>query len=231
MDRAESIEKWARTAPLPEPPRWGEIEAAILARAPQPDSGFRGGAATAIVLGLAVLLYGSPLIALAIVAANARPDLPLPAGASLGASIAFFAAFGAVISTLAAWRGDRQWRVGDLIVAGGTGAASLAAYLIVRPAAAEWVGLLALCAAVIGLGTFAVILVASKPGRPTRLPFILRVRTVLSPVNEAHYRQARERGLKLLGERDAVELDDTTWRKLNGMPLGSWHTADPPGRG
>lgn len=232
MAHSQSLEEWARTAEVSRPPQWGELEDALLSRAERPRNGVGYVLALLLIVLLVVLLYGSPLIGLAVVVINAVTDDPV---SWFWATIPFVAANSLPLSTLGSWWGTRRRQGQDLAVAGGTSAVSLLAYLILRAAPETdgigWVALLTLLATASGLVVFVILLVKSKPGRRRRVPPVVRALTVISPPNELHYLEARERGLKILLDRGQIDLDEDRLEQVTRTPLGRWHTLDTAEQG
>lgn len=227
MKRQQSLEEWARTAEVSRPPRWGEIEAALLSRAERPSNGVGYVLALLAIVLLVVLVYGSPLIGLAVVVAIALADDPV---SWFWAVIPFVAANTLPLSTIFRWWETRRREGSDLPVVGGTSAVSLVAYLVLRTAPETdgigRVAVLTLLATVSGLVVLVILLVKSKPGRRRRVPPLVRALTVISPPNELHYVKARERGLQILIERGQIDPSEDDLQQLERTQLGSWHTLD-----
>lgn len=228
MAQHESLKQWAATVHLPSRPQWGQLETELLSRADKSKPGVLHVLVLVVTLGLVGLMYGSPWIGLAVVAGNVELGVP----GSWGVSQIFFAMANLLPwVSLSSWRGDQRARdIGLLIKTGGTGVAGLTAffYLWALPLDiyAGWTPWLALLAGGSGLGVFATMLVASKSIARKRVPPLIRMRTYISPVNELHYVEARNLGLKTLVENGRLRIDDEFREKAGRQPLGAWHRLD-----
>lgn len=230
MAQKQSAQEWARTAPLPHPPRWGEIETALLARAGRPP-GFTVIQIVAIGIALTILTvsFGAAVIGLVVIMVADHPM-----GAATVRPLQFVYLFAVVtpLILLGPWRSDRQRGPVTLLVPAVSGAASLAAYLILRaepdPGELGWIPLQLLLAIATGFGVFLVVLIASKPRRRRRLSLGIRLRTFLNPRNEMHYVQTRAEGLDVLLERSDIHLDEKAQDHALKLQLGEWHKLDTP---
>ena len=232
MTQKQTAQEWARTAQLPHPPRWGEIETELLARAGRPP-GFTVLQVAALCISFAILIagYGAAGIGLVVIMMS---DHPMGPGIVGLLQFVYVLAVAMPLSLLAPWADDRQRGAVVLGVPAASGSAALAAYFILRaePDRGDlgWVPLELLLATATGFGVFLVILIASRPGRRRRLSPLIRMRTALNPRNEMHYVQTRMGGLEILLERSDVHLDEEAKDEALKLPLGAWHRLDTPDR-
>src|SRR5690625_6228738 len=74
MSHKQSAQEWARTAHLPYPPRWGQIESELLARAGRPPgSTVVQIVALCVVLALLLVGYGAAGIGLVVIMVSDHP--------------------------------------------------------------------------------------------------------------------------------------------------------------
>lgn len=232
MSHKQSAQEWARTAHLPYPPRWGQIESELLARAGRPPgSTVVQIVALCVVLVLLLVGYGAAGIGLVVIMVS---DHPMDSGVVGLLQIVYVLAVAMPLSLLPPWIEERKRGAVSLAVSVASGAASLAAYLILRaePDKGElgWIPLELLLAIATGFGVFLVILIASGPGRRRRLSPVIRMRTLLNPRNEMHYAQTRAKALEILFERSDVPLDEEARDELLNLKLGEWCRFDDPER-
>lgn len=229
MTREQSLLQWARTTDFPVPIRWGEIEAAVLARPvpqdelanlPQPPR------VPWVVVGpLVVLVHASAILGLAMVLAGTNASDPATAAAWFGAApIPFVIAFALVLRPIFTSADTRRRGRWDLLAVGVTGAASLAAYLVLLaiPEELGWLPWLVLATAVASVISFVVLLVRRRSGR--QLP---RARH-LTP-SERWYQAARAQVLEVLLSRGLIDRREVDVTGMVEMPLGSWRELDMPG--
>lgn len=233
----QSLQQWARTADFADPPRWGEIEAVILGEPVTkedmdlipPRAGARprivGALAYFVVGAPAAAMYASSLIGLGLVlwrtGADAAPD-----GWVHGLRLAFLAACGVSGATFGIWWDTRRRGVLGPVATMATGLVSLWAFVVML-SHPDTLGdtparLLAGLAAVLGIVTCAVVLVASKPGVPRRG---LRRRTPVSPEEQIR-RGMRAQVLEVLVKRGVVSDREIDIPDMVEMPLGTWHELD-----
>jgi len=110
----QAVDGWARTARFSQPFRWGEAEAAVLERSYPPLPGrFLLNAVGAVAIGLLALialpLFGSSVLGLALVALASRQETGAE-GLLWLARIAFAAAILVVGTGLSAWWQTRRRR-------------------------------------------------------------------------------------------------------------------------
>lgn len=230
MTQKQSAQEWARTAHLSQPPRWGEVEAELLARAGRPP-GFTVVQVVVLCISLAMLIagYGAAGIGLVVIMVSEHPMDPGIVGLL---QYVFVLAVAMPLTLLPPWASDRKRGPVKLAVPAASGSAALAAYLTLRaePDRGElgWIPLELLLAIATGFGVFLVILIASQPGHRLRLSPLIRMRTALNPRNEMHYIQTRQDGLEILLERSDVHLDEEARDEALKLPLGAWHRLDTP---
>ena len=242
-DQDQSLEQWAKRTDFPQPMRWGELEAAILARPnpdfdPEPQVGAdagRGRVAAARILRpvmwlVIALLFGSSLIGLSfiLVAVNAE-------GADaaqqwvIAAFFPFLAAAPIPVVMAFMWSEIRRRIPWVMVLTGGTGLISLIAYLVLRTAPelmdVGWTTWLILAAAGGGLLVFGLMAFASKPGKG--LP---RQSKKEMTREEKQYSAMRAQVLEILIKRRLVDEDEIDVPELVEARLGSWHLLDLPKR-
>lgn len=242
-DPDQSLEQWAKRTDFPQPIRWGEVEAAILAMPkpdfdPEPQVGVdagRGAMAAARIVRpvmwlLIALLFGSPLIGLAfiLIAANAE-GVDTAQEWMVAAFIPFIAAVVIPVAMGFMWSEIRRRIPWTMVLTGGTGVVSLIAYLVLRTAPeimdVGWTTWLILAAAGGGLLVFGLMVFASKPGMG--LP---RQSKKKMTREEKQYSAMRAKVLEILIKRRLVDEDEIDVPELVEARLGSWHLLDLPKR-
>jgi hypothetical protein len=237
-----SLEQWARTADLPDPPRWGEVEAVILAEPvtqddldevpPPPGRGARlVGALVSVVVGILVAAsYTSSLAGLALVLWRTGAAVTVPEEWVHWPRIAFLVACGVSGATFGVWRSTRRRGVLGPVATAVTGTVSLVALVVMlsRPELFDDILLrvLAGLAAALGIATCAVVLTASKPGVPRRS----RARRRQDTPEDQVRRGMRAQVLEILVRRGVVSDRQIDVPDMVGMPIGSWHELDEPRR-
>src|SRR5690625_3174265 len=106
MTQKQTAQEWARTAHLPHPPRWGEIETELLARAGRPP-GFTVLQVAALCISFAILIagYGAAGIGLVVIMMS---DHPMGPGIVGLLQFVYVLAVAMPLSLLAPWADDRQ---------------------------------------------------------------------------------------------------------------------------
>lgn len=215
----ETPEDWARGVQLSPPVRWGAIEDEVLRRRPAVEQTGADRAIRAVGLVLLAVIclpvVASSFIGLLLLRGDGPPTL---------VRLCFVAAAALVVAVLVNWWSERDRGPVRLLIAAGSGAVSLLAFLQLR-SAPEPDGvavLLTLAAAVLGLGGTVLMIVAARPDadRPRRR------RWSLSPAKDLAYVQARERVLGILTERRVVTVADDQRTRMIQMPLGTWGRLD-----
>lgn len=220
---SDPTEDWARTASLPTPIRWGALEDEVLSRRPPPAADQTTADKVIRMIGLALMgllaipTFGSSVVGLVLFLVGVNPIV---------LRVLFVLAIGASTVMLMFWWEDRDRSPVKLLVAGGSGAVSLATYLMMRGAPEAdgdtWAALLMLVAAAVGLVGALVMLVGAKSdqNRPRRR------RRSFSPAKDVAYMRSRRRVLEVLVERGLVDVDVDRQKQIAEMPLGTWHTLD-----
>lgn len=223
---------WARTAEFAWPLRWGDIEDSVL---DQPFTSADTGAAGAAAQGAlrtvaAVVVGGAALIGLALILVlRGTEDSDLQALAGTGTLVAFIVALGVVVGAAFIWWDSGRPRSPlGLGLAGGTGAVSAAAFVAFQGADyaddrnALFIRLLTIGAAVVGVGLFGAMLLASTGAdtTPRRRRWSLDVGRELKAI------VARNTVLDVLVERGLARLDGKEKERIASMPLGTWHELD-----
>lgn len=237
MQSGQSVEEWARTAQVPQPVRWGEIERTVLAW-DLPS----GGAETllnkvfvllawALIVIRTLLTLGAPLVALVLIVIGAASVETRGAENWFTAALVFSVLAVAVqLSLLAKWWQVRRHQLLDLVATGGAVGASAASALVLvvwvgDVAAVQWWFIAVLLATGI-LGAIGFVLnVTSKPeGRDKS-----RTPPARGPRNDwkwRRYHDARSRVLDILVKRGVVDVDEADHKRLSEMPLGYWEELD-----
>lgn len=230
----ESASRWARTADFATPIRWGDVERAALAQPlPSDDELARSLAELPRirwkrVVPIAVLMYASPLIALAAsVAAVNASSRGAADGWLFAANVALIATFCVGIAPMMIWLDTRQRGRWDLLQTAGSAAAAVIAFIVLRSGdapvdegLAPWFALLA----AVGGGTaFLVLLTRSRPYR--RLP---RMRISDLTPQQRWQMAVRAVALEAIIKRGLVKREDVDIPGMVEMPLGSWDELDPP---
>lgn len=232
----EALKRWAKTSDFPDPVRWGEVEAVILADPPpardqmdpmlRKNDRVRSLVGYLIALPMVVVTFGSPLVVLGFVISRVVLDRSVPEDSwwFVLLRIEFFAAIVISVFPILMWWTTRRRGRMDLLLSGGSSAASFASVglLFTTPRAGGWsaFAFYALIAAVAGLVVFVFMLVKARPG--IRRPWRERWREITP--EEKWYRGSRAGVLEELAQRGLVSTSDTT--AMTGMPLRTWHELD-----
>lgn len=240
-DQDQALEQWAKRTDFPQPIRWGELEAAILAR-PQPDFDpepevevdvGRGAMVAARILRpvmwlVIALLFSSSLIGLALILAGVNAqDAETAQQWVIAAFVPFLAAVPIPVAMAFIWSEIRRRIPWMMVLTGGTGVVALIAYLVLRTAPelmdVGWTAWLSLAAAGGGLLVFGLMLFASKPGKG--LPRQSRKKMTRE---EKQYSAMRAKVLEIVIKRGLVDEDEIDVPELVEARLGSWHLLDLP---
>ncbi|UFU07514.1 hypothetical protein [Ruania halotolerans] len=230
---APDVAEWARAEDFPRPVRWGEIEAAILARKlPRlPEEAWWvsaiGAVGWIVVVLLALPTFGSPVVGLALAAVGSAAE----GGSSaepwfVGARFFFVLATGLGVSLFVDWWQSRRRGVLQLASSGLTAVASGAAFVVVQGEARVglWLPLLMLSAAMVSVVVFVLGLSSTPEGRPKkRKP---PRRGPRSAARRDRALRAREGVLQILVGRGLVNADQDDQVRLREMPLGYWSELD-----
>src|SRR5699024_6789636 len=170
MSHKQSAQEWARTAHLPYPPRWGQIESELLARAGRPPgSTVVQIVALCVVLALLLVGYGAAGVGLVVIMLSYHP---MDSGVLRLLQIVYVLAVAMPLSLLPPWIEERNRGSVSLAVSVASGAASLAAYLFLRAETDKgelgWDPFELLLDIESGLGDLQVIHVTSRPGQRRR---------------------------------------------------------------
>lgn len=232
MKDRSTVEEWARTTQLSVPPRWGEIERELLTRAGEPPGHpLLHKLLVAIPITLCVLFILAPVFGLVVILADGDPLSP---DARRAAQFAFVIAIAVPYMIWQIWKETPRRHPGTVLLLAGLSAASWAAVVVLLGhSEASQTGWSTIFAGIAGTATvvlLGLVLVRSERHLRTSLPLKIRLITLISPPNEAHYRQARRDGLQILADRGAIQLDEPEREKLHALSLGAWRRRDttPP---
>lgn len=227
MEPEQSLRRWAQTTELPDPIRWGEVEAAVLAR-PVPPEEIENlptppRLPRAVLLPLAVLFYAAPLVGLAMVLVGVGRGDDTGLQLIRFAPIPFLAGAVAAGTAVAASADSGRRRAWDVPAAGATAILAGAGLLVLLTTPGSfglvpWTLLAVVLASLVALS----ILVLRRRPR-LRLP---RVREDALTPTDRWYLGARAEVLDVLIERDAVQRDDLDVPGMREMPLGTWAQLD-----
>ncbi|SEE97819.1 hypothetical protein [Ruania alba] len=229
---APDVAEWARTEDFPRPVRWGEVEAAILARKlPRlPEEVWWvtaiGAVGWIVVVLMALPTFGAAVIGLVLAVMGTMSDGVAAEPWYVGARFFFFIAAGLGVSLFVDWWQSRRRAVLQLGASALTAVASGAAFAAVQgdPRAGVWLPLLMLAAAVVSGVVFVLGLISTPEGRPKkRKP---PRRGPRSSARRDRARRAREGVLEILVRRELVDVDQDDQTRLREMPLGYWSELD-----
>lgn len=237
----EALAAWAQSAQFPRPVRWGEVEAAVLARhlpaqewpakrGPRGAVGFAGTAVATVVLGATALWAAlnllSPIVGLAAVLGARATGIAIPVWVFVATMAFVMALMTAILIAWGVFQDPRHGRF-ELVVTGAGAAVCLVAAALLRaaPFEAGEASFFAGAAAVVNLVALVRLIAAPRyRGRS----FARRHRN-LSDI-ERRYVDARAYVLDILvKQRKVADLDGIDLAHMNGMPLRSWHELDQPG--
>ncbi|MCD0447268.1 hypothetical protein LO763_27000 [Glycomyces sp. A-F 0318] len=227
------VDSWARAAEFSRPLRWGEAEAAVLARdyAPLPGSLVSrtvGVVAWVLIALLAVPLLGAPLIGLVLVALGAAQGSQEAADGWISAATFMFV-LGVIAAgtALSLWRERRRRSSIELVMNGVNALASGAAIAVLAVAAVSggpWLPLLMIAAALLSAVAFVLVLVSKPEGRAKRRKPPRR--GPRGSDKRARALKARKRLLEVLVHRGLADLDEGDRIRVAEMPLGYWSELD-----
>jgi len=237
----QDLADWARHTDFPQPIRWGEVEAAVLARPrpsfdPEPEFEVTrawliiGTILRPVVWLFVAVMFGSSLIGLGAIAAGvSAQDADVAQQWVAVAVVPFFVAVLVPVVMGFIWSEIRR-RIGWMIlVTGGSAVVSLSAYVVLRTAPEllniGWTTWVIVAAAGTGFVVLALMLFASKPGHG--LP---RQSKKEMTREEKQYSAMLAQVLEILIKRRLVDEDEIDVPELVEARLGSWHLMDLPKR-
>lgn len=245
---ADELKRWAATTELPDPIRWGDVEARImLAPGPTPEEAeelerlfpSRGSARQGLrwltmgLLILPALVFALPavvglgfVLVYVLLDAEVAPDLEIVPQLVFGAAI--ITALFPILECLSTRRRDGfvVMTVALTVLASAASAVLLSTTEAYPLSVWPLVQLMAIGAAIGGLVTLALLFTLGKPTLRTRLSE--RFRKV--PAEEQWVRAQRAVVLEQLRKRNIVNDADST--ALAHLPVGTWHECEslPDGR-
>lgn len=231
FDKGPSAREWARSADVPTPVKWGDLEKQIISErlTPNGDDG-RPNRLLGVIMVPMLLLLGAFLLAPALAAglvawATTTENASTQGDLTLIATILFVISIVVSMTWLSMWWETRS-RSAIAIVSGVAATVSVVITFVVGKSydgdlPGDWLEWSALVAGVLGL-VLTILQVVSKSEHRAGVPRSDRA--------QRRYSAAREEVLDVLSERGVVELTPDQRHRMQRMRVGTWYKFDAQGR-